>query len=653
MKMKSTICASATLLAGIVLVLVMTGCPNPALSTRTSKGTGSITGIVVSETGNTIAGVMVTAEQTDGIKSLSAQRKLEGKALEKSIAAQTTTDQNGSFTMSGLAAGIYTLNVSVPDTHAKAVTGVTVLEGQIVTTGTLQVRKTGDIAGQVTLSDNANPLGIVVFIAGTSFSAMTDAAGNFSMIDVPVGTGYTLVASKTGYDSSITTVDVVVRSTTTLQPMTLTPYVSPATTGSVTGVVTLSDSTDHEGIFVYLVGTSHICMTNASGKFELNGVLPGSYTVKSCKDGYSPNTVSVTITTGLTIDAGTLILDPSQSPVIMGPYFVTYDANGATSGTVPVDVNNYLQGFKVIVSGNTGNLAKYHCESLSGWNTKPDGSGIQYSPGETFFIGTSNVILYAMYPSLSTYTVTYDGNGATGGIVPTDTTIYYPGEIAWILPNVNLVRTGFLFDGWTTDLNSDIRLNPIEGPSIQIHESNVVLYALWTPSYTIGSTGPAGGIIFYDKGYHSVDDWDPNLGSWRFLEAAPNDLSEGHIWSSLFISEYYYPETPTSVGCGLSNTLAIVYEFGFSNTAAAECMNNASGGYSDWFLPSTMELILMHDNLASNNLGNFASGLYWSSCMGSYSGLFSATAYAHDIISGQTYEYGTGSLLRIRAARRF
>ena len=41
-----------------------------------------------------------------------------------------------------------------------------------------------------------------------------------------------------------------------------------------------------------------------------------------------------------------------------------------------------------------------------------------------------------------------------------------------------------------------------------------------TKTYTIGETGPAGGLIFYDQG--SV------INGWRYLEAAPYDQSTGH-----------------------------------------------------------------------------------------------------------------------------
>ena len=106
-----------------------------------------------------------------------------------------------------------------------------------------------------------------------------------------------------------------------------------------------------------------------------------------------------------------------------GPHTVTYNANGAAGGTVPVDGNEYAAGQSVIVLGNTGNLVK--TDSLfSGWNTVPDGSGFDYGEGSTFSEGRTNIILYAQWGSStglvytkrgSSYSVA--GNGLNAGTV--------------------------------------------------------------------------------------------------------------------------------------------------------------------------------------------------------------------------------------------
>ncbi|MCF0108162.1 MAG: InlB B-repeat-containing protein, partial [Bacilli bacterium] len=87
-------------------------------------------------------------------------------------------------------------------------------------------------------------------------------------------------------------------------------------------------------------------------------------------------------------------------------YNVTYDANGATSGDVPVDDTNYNSGSEVTVLGNVGNLDKAGY-SFAGWNTSPDGSGTSYSAGQTFNI-TDNIVLYAQW-SLNTYSYKHAG----------------------------------------------------------------------------------------------------------------------------------------------------------------------------------------------------------------------------------------------------
>ena len=76
-------------------------------------------------------------------------------------------------------------------------------------------------------------------------------------------------------------------------------------------------------------------------------------------------------------------------------YTVTYNGNGATSGTVPTDGTSYASGSTVTVLGNTGNLAKTGY-AFVGWNTWSSGYGTDYAPGATFNIN-SNTTLYAQW----------------------------------------------------------------------------------------------------------------------------------------------------------------------------------------------------------------------------------------------------------------
>ena len=93
-------------------------------------------------------------------------------------------------------------------------------------------------------------------------------------------------------------------------------------------------------------------------------------------------------------------------------YSVTYDDNGASSGSVPTDATAYSSGATVTVLDNTGSLAKTGY-AFSGWNTQNDGQGTNYTAGNTFAI-SANTTLYAKW---TPYTVTAQSNNNTLGTV--------------------------------------------------------------------------------------------------------------------------------------------------------------------------------------------------------------------------------------------
>jgi hypothetical protein len=131
-------------------------------------------------------------------------------------------------------------------------------------------------------------------------------------------------------------------------------------------------------------------------------------------------------------------------------------------------------------------------------------------------------------------------------------------------------------------------------------------------TYKIGETGPAGGIIFYDKG--RVAD------GWRYLEAAPANTEFTVVWGP----DKVVAGTGTGVGSGKRNTQLIVAAYGTSESAARRCANLNINGCKDWFLPSQDELGLILNNLVWDNankkmrgLGGFKEGYYWSSSINS------------------------------------
>ncbi len=177
---------------------------------------------------------------------------------------------------------------------------------------------------------------------------------------------------------------------------------------------------------------------------------------------------------------------------------VTYDANGATSGTVPTDSNApYNAGSSVTVLINSGTLEKTGY-AFSGWNTQSDGQGTHYdATGSTSFTISSNVTLYAEWDC----NVTYDANGATSGTVPTDSNApYNVGSSVTVLTNSGtLEKTGYAFSGWNTQSDGQGTHYDATGSASFTISSNVTLYAEWGCSVTYNLNGATSGTVPTDN----------------------------------------------------------------------------------------------------------------------------------------------------------
>ncbi|MDR2702309.1 MAG: DUF1566 domain-containing protein [Spirochaetaceae bacterium] len=164
-----------------------------------------------------------------------------------------------------------------------------------------------------------------------------------------------------------------------------------------------------------------------------------------------------------------------------------------------------------------------------------------------------------------------------------------------------------------------------------------------TPSapvaYKIGDRGPAGGIVFYDKGNNSDD--------WRYLEAAPRDLGKTQ-WQS---SVTDISGTKDSIGSGRENTQIASRA---NCRAAMMCQQFSLGGYQDWFLPSKNELDLMYINLKMiRDVGNFSDEWYWSSTQYNEDAAW-AQLFKDGNQRGYSYDGGRKSnTYSVRACRRF
>lgn len=211
--------------------------------------------------------------------------------------------------------------------------------------------------------------------------------------------------------------------------------------------------------------------------------------------------------------------------------------------------------------------------------------------------------IYAVWEP--TYTVTFNSNGAS---TVNSQTVDKGGKAT---KPENPTKGGCKFVCWQkVDSDSEFDFNtPIN--------ENITLIAKWsyTTTYNIGDTGPAGGIIFYDAGKEQKVNYEGSQGNhvvytWRYLEAAPKDVSDTKAWGP---TSYADPQE-IEVGSGKANTWTLLKT---SNRyyAAGACADYGNGtAYDDWFLPSLDELDLMYKNLKEKGKGGtWTSESYWSS----------------------------------------
>jgi hypothetical protein len=91
----------------------------------------------------------------------------------------------------------------------------------------------------------------------------------------------------------------------------------------------------------------------------------------------------------------------------------------------------------------------------------------------------------------TTYTVTYNANGATSGLPPVDGTAYSPGQTVTVLGNTgDLAEAGETFVGWNTQSNG-LGISYVATNTFSI-EANTILYATFSKSLAITTKFLAG-----------------------------------------------------------------------------------------------------------------------------------------------------------------
>lgn len=165
-------------------------------------------------------------------------------------------------------------------------------------------------------------------------------------------------------------------------------------------------------------------------------------------------------------------------------------------------------------------------------------------------------------------------------------------DIDWSLDDYYL-QVGMDANGGTNFLNMG---------STQLLSVPYALYAKSAGSVSGGGSGTfthyigeefGGGVIFHL--------WLDANGVEHGLIIDIIDLSASHIWSN--VDQTAVGPSAQSSWDGLSNSNAIFGQTGHISSAAALCVISTNAGYSDWYLPSMDEFILIVNNRFAINKG--------------------------------------------------
>lgn len=110
-------------------------------------------------------------------------------------------------------------------------------------------------------------------------------------------------------------------------------------TASLVGSVRLEGETNHEGIDVYIPGTSFRALTDMNGRFRVDGIPGGAFELVAVIDGYREFRQDVVVVPGEILTVGSIVLGLEALPV------------GAIGGTIRIEGLDRHEGIVVLLVG--------------------------------------------------------------------------------------------------------------------------------------------------------------------------------------------------------------------------------------------------------------------------------------------------------------
>ncbi|NLI74976.1 MAG: hypothetical protein GX442_00880 [Candidatus Riflebacteria bacterium] len=315
-----------TIGALFLTVVLLTGCGggggggeggNPVGPAAT--GTFASLSGIVSYGGKPLANAAVNLYPSDaglalGLGGLSAAKGSVRTALAAATGVgqfSTTSDANGGYAFEQVPVGEYTLVAILDATHQFARTGVVV---GAITTVNAEIAPTGTLTGTIS-APGADLTGGIVYLQGTSYVALTDQAGAFTISNVPASTTFSLRVTLGNHIlSTPLSVMVAPGAATNVGVLALTAVALPGT-GGLSGTVTRTGDSSQVGTLVLARKTTGeaagVTLTNAAGDYRFYGLASGEYRLEFTADNYLPAVAGpVTVVPGTVATMAAVALSP-------------------------------------------------------------------------------------------------------------------------------------------------------------------------------------------------------------------------------------------------------------------------------------------------------------------------------------------------------
>ena len=325
----------------------------------------------------------------------------------------------------------------------------------------------------------------------------------------------------------------------------------------------------------------------------------------------------------------TITIHPNNGTLNVSDGNIKKNGDGSVTVTVTYNSTNF---YALGVSANrTGYTATGLYTATSGgtklWNNGGNclKDGTYWSSSNTW-IHAGNIDLYPQWKA-NTYTVSYNGNGATGGSTANSSHTY---DSAKALTANGYRKNGYSFAGWTTNADGSGTVYS-NGTSVKnltsANGGTVTLYAKWNAkSGTINYIAGNGGTL--NRGAETVTGTNKAVGATATPKAGYSfDGWYGDSGEKISSAATFVPGTPTAFNGFGGNYYggSVAYDATnkwYSVTANAASMNDSWGSgtsfaesddipYGKWYIAS-FEIWSPVDATVILDVNDYARGTSWS-----------------------------------------